>query len=216
MKSLFYAFLFISMVTACSDDDSGGGAAGPKITNSKPGTGSIYVMGDSLAFGEGSVDKVFTPTECLQNEFTGSVVSNYGISGLQTNQLVANVPFYLGQPPKVAFISTGGNDAVENYYNPGSYPADKSARELKKIILQFQNVGSVVVYLALNPPYDAGAAKHLQGMAKVARENGAIIVNGMDGLWTDPSKMTDEFHPNDKGYEIMCDRIIQAVSPHYP
>ncbi len=110
----------------------------------------------------------------------------------------------------------GGNDAIANLENPGSYPADKSARELKKLILQFQNVGSVVVYLALNPPYDAGAAQHLQGMTKVARENGAIIVNGMDGLWTDVTKMADQIHPNDDGYEIMCDRIIKAVSPHYP
>jgi lysophospholipase L1-like esterase len=216
MKSLFYSVLFIFSVTACSNSDDGGGAAGPKIINSKPGAGSIYVMGDSLAYGTGSsVDSLFTPSLCLAAEFTGATVSNYAIPGFKTNELVNNVPYYLGQPPKLAFISTGGNDALSEYYQPGSYPADKSVRELKRIILQFQTAGAVVVYLAINPPYDPTAAKRLQDMGKVARENGAIVVDGMAGLWN-TAKMSDDLHPNDDGYEVMCDRIIQAVSAHYP
>jgi lysophospholipase L1-like esterase len=215
MKSLFYSVLLILSMTACSSSDDGGGAAGPKITNSKPGAGRIYVMGDSLAYGTGSVDLVFTPSACLENEFTGATVSNYAIPGFKTDELVDNVPYYLGQSPKLAFISTGGNDALSEYYQPGSYPADKSVRELKRIILQFQTAGAVVVYLAINPPYDPAASKRLQDMAKVARENGAIVVDGMAGLWK-TAKMSDDFHPNDDGYEVMCDRILQAVSAHYP
>ncbi len=215
MKSLFYSLLFICCVTACSSSDDGGGPAGPPITNSKPGAGRIYVMGDSLAYGTGSVDMVFTPSACLENEFVGATVSNYAIPGFKTDELVDNVPYYLGQSPKLAFISTGGNDALSEYYQPGSYPGDKSVRELKRIILQFQNAGAVVVYLAINPPFDPAAAKRLQDMAKVARENGAVVVDGMAGLWNS-SKMYDQFHPNDEGYEVMCDRIIQAVSAHYP
>ncbi len=215
MKSLFYSVLFIFSVAACSSSDEGGGAAGPPITNSKPGAGSIFVMGDSLAYGTGSVDLVFTPAACLENEFVGTAVSNYAIPGFKTDELVDNVPYYLGQPPKLAFISTGGNDAFSEYYQPGSYPADKSVRELKRIIIQLQTAGSVVVYLAINPPFDPAAAKRLQDMAKVARENGAIVVDGMAGLWN-TAKMSDDFHPNDEGYEVMCERIIRAVSAHYP
>lgn len=219
MKSyLKYSLLILvsCAFVACSDSDDAGGPAAPKIINSKPGAGSVYVIGDSLANGAGATNDLVKPAGCLQENFSGALVSNYGINGLMTDQLVSNVQFYLDNPPKLVFISTGGNDAFLNYANPGAYPADKSARELKRIILQFQKVGSAVAYLALNPPFDATAAAHLQGMTKVARENGAIIVNGMDGLWTDSNKMADEFHPNDEGYEIMCDRIVKAITPHFP
>ncbi len=216
INNLFYSLVFASLIAGCSSSEDAATDTGPKITNSKPGAGRIHVMGDSLAHGSGSVDFVYTPAACLENEFSGATVSSYGIPGLKTDELVDNVPFYLNRPPKLAFISTGGNDAISEYYTPGSYPADKSVRELKRIILQFQTAGAVVVYLALNPPYDPAAAKRLQDMAQVARENGAIIVNGMDGLWNDASKMADQFHPNDDGYEIMCDRIVRAVSAHYP
>jgi lysophospholipase L1-like esterase len=215
MKSLFYSLLFILIVTACSNSDGGGGAAGPKITNSKPGAGSIYVMGDSLAYGSGSTVEKDTPQGCFANAFVGEKVYNVAIPGLTTDGLVDNVPYYLSQPLKLAFISTGGNDALSEYYQPGSYPADKSVRELKRIILQFQTAGAVVVYLAINPPFDPAASKRLQEMAKVARENGAIVVDGMAGLWN-TAKMSDDFHPNDEGYKVMCDRILSAVSAHYP
>ncbi len=215
MKSLFYSFLFILCVTACSSSSDGGGAAGPKITNSKPGAGRIFVMGDSLAYGTGSTVDAYTPQGCFAQAFLGDKIYNVAIPGLTSDGLVDNVPYYLGQSPKLAFISTGGNDALSEYSQPGSYPADKSVRELKRIILQLQNVGAVVVYLAINPPFDPAASKRLQDMAKVARENGAVIVDGMAGLWNS-AKMHDQFHPNDEGYEVMCDRIINAVSAHYP
>lgn len=217
MKSFIYSFLFISLLVGCSSSDDGAAGAGPKITNSKPGVGNIQVIGDSLAYGTGAdTDSLVSPAACLQNKFTDATVLLNAIPGQTTDELVDNVPYYLAQPPKMVFISTGGNDAFAEYYQPGSYPADKSVRELKRIVLQYQNAGSLVVYLAINPPFDAGAAKRLQEMTKVARENGAIIVYGMDGLWNDSSKMSDQIHPNDAGYKIMCDRIKSAVSAHYP
>ena len=219
MKSyLKYSLVFLVSCgfVACSNSKDAAAPAGPKIINSKPGAGSVYVIGDSLAYGTGATDDLVTPSKCLENKITGALVSNYGIPGQSTDELVDNVTFYLKIPPKLVFISIGGIDAFMDYSNPGSYPADKSVRELKRIILQFQNVGSVVAYLAINPPYDAKASSRLLEMTKVARENGVIIVNGMDGLWTDATKMADEFHPNDAGYEVMCDRMVKAIAPHFP
>ncbi|MBY0385303.1 SGNH/GDSL hydrolase family protein [bacterium] len=218
MKSyLKYSLLIlVSCVFVACSKSKDAPAPAPKIINSKPGAGSVYVIGDSLAYGTGATDNSVTPSGCLQENFSSALVSNYGIPGLKTDELVDNVTFYLKQPPKLVFISTGGNDAFLEYSNPGAYPADKSVRELKRIILQFQKVGSVVAYLAINPPYDAKASSRLVEMANVARENGVIVINGMDGLWTDSTKMSDQFHPNDKGYEVMCDRMVQAISPHFP
>ena len=60
------------------------------------------------------------------------------------------------------------------------------------------------------------AAERLLSLAALARLQGVLVIDGMAGLWTDPLMMADDFHPNDAGYKVMCDRILQELGEHYP
>lgn len=217
---------------ACSDDDSGsggtgsstkpggGGANGGTVTSGPVGngsstngslTGNATVVGDSLAYGTGAEGSNFTPSICISQ--LGYITANMAVPGQTSVELLNQISFYISPAPSFVFISTGGNDAIMNYYQPGTYPEANSFREITQIVRQFRNAGSVVAYLALNPPLDAASAQRLQRMTQLAASEGAIIVDGMNGLWN-TDKMADQFHPNELGYAIMCDRILQSVRPY--
>ncbi len=197
------------------DPGKQGQPSNPNIVNSRPGAGDIFVIGDSLAYGTGASDLANSPSGCLAIEFSPSSVSNLATPGFTSKQVLNQVQFFLNPPPKLVFLSTGGNDALADYSNPGSYPSLNSLTELKSVIEQFQKVGALVAYLKINPPFDPTSSQRLVEMAQAADQMGAIIIDGMEGLWN-TDKMSDQFHPNDEGYKIMCEKMKTAISPYYP
>jgi lysophospholipase L1-like esterase len=218
-------FLAVFLFLGCSkskqltlvDDNNGknNGPINPNIVNAKPGEGNIFVVGDSLAFGTGANEFLNSPAGCLAAEFSPSTVANMATPGLTSKQVLNQVQFFISPPPKLVFISSGGNDALADYYSPGSYPSSNSIIELRSMIEQFQKVGALVSYLKIDPPYDSEASKRLLLMAQEAEKMGVIVIDGMAGLWN-TNKMSDEFHPNDEGYKIMCEKMSDAISPYFP
>lgn len=207
--NFIFLFFFGLSVSAYSDSFSN------PVVNSHPGPGKIIVIGDSIAYGTGAMDSVNTPTGCLQSQFPNLSVSNLAVPGATTKDTLKKLPVLLKNSPTLVFISTGGNDVLRNFYLPGSYPAQNSLQEFENIVSEFQKAGALVAYLKINPPFDVSTEKRLVPMADQAQASGAVIVDGMDGLWgTD--KMFDLLHPNDNGYEIVCQRILEAVTLHYP
>lgn len=175
----------------------------------------VYVVGDSLAYGTGAKDSKNTPTGCLAAKYTSLTATNLATPGHTSQQVLDQIPQFLNPAPQLVFISTGGNDALTDYYKPGTYPAQKSLAELRTIIEQFQKAGAVVAFLKISPPFDPNSAKRLENMAIQAELMGAIIVDGMAGLWN-TDKMSDDFHPNDEGYKLMCKKITEAIAPYFP
>lgn len=213
LNRILWIGILSSFLIHCSNSNNNGKGNGP-IVNTKPGQGAIYVVGDSLAYGTGG-DSHVTPAGCLQSAFPQSHVLNKATPGLLSSELLSNTSQFLNPAPQLVFISTGGNDSYLDYSQPGSYPTARSVSELEDVIKLFQAKGTLVVYLGINPPFDPEASAHLTAMSSAAASLGVIVVDGMNGLWNS-DKMSDMFHPNTAGYQIMCDRILQAVRPHYP
>lgn len=214
---IIFALILTLSITACSDDDNSGipGSAPQgtqdNVKNAKPGLGHIAVLGDSLAFGTGSQSQNDVPTTCFAKAY-GQVVSQHAVPGLTTDEILQKVPEALFTNPKMIFVSSGGNDAIENYYDSGSYPETETLDGSALLFDQLLNSGALVVYLSLNPPLPGG--ERLKKVSDLARQKGVLVVDAMAGLWNNPQYMADQFHPNDEGYRIMCERLIAAITPY--
>lgn len=223
MRVLLAALLFT--VVACSSGGGGGGGnvdprcnckATPaaEVKNAHPQQGPIVVIGDSLATGYGSDNgSMFTPAACLGNAF-GSQVQMLAEDG-NTTSGVYNIVYQVKQmKPSLVFVSTGGNDAIIEAQKAGQYPEAKSLREMKHVMEGLVSSGALVVYLGLRPPQAGG--DRLYKMWDMATSKGVVVVDGMDGMWSNDKMMSDEFHPNEKGYEAMCGKILESIKGYYP
>jgi lysophospholipase L1-like esterase len=207
--SLLAALIFIAVQSKAQS------VATPEIENAHPGTGSIFVVGDSLADGRKATKKELTPTGCLAR-LPNKKVYDRAVSGLTSERVlkVMQVVKTSSPAPHLIFISSAGNDARKESNKPGSYPEKQTMKEMEKIFDIALNTGAVVAYLGLNPPVPFAA--RLPKVSALAESKGIIVVDGMNGFWENSTLMADDLHPNDKGYAIMCDRMIAAISPYYP
>lgn len=207
----------LSIFCGCSGSSSNGNSQTPKtntrIENAHPGVGPIAVIGDSLAYGTGATDNAVKPADCLaQLQNTG--VSSFAVPGTTSVHVAASAPSALAIQPKLVFVSSGGNDTMIEYNRPGQYPEAKTLKEMNDLFDLLVAENNIVAYLGLNPPVPY--ATRLPQISQLAESKGVIVVDGMNGLWTDPSMMSDQIHPNNAGYAIMCNRILSAITPYYP
>lgn len=208
----------IFTVSACSSGgDDGGAPATPKVVNSKPGEGTVKVVGDSLAFGLGtSKADALAPTNCLRKNFPGSFL-NLAQNGATSEDVKVRLDFLSKGETKMFFISAGGNDVL-SVLSGKDYPEQKTLDDMSTVFDKLLSTNALVVYLALNPPpvppYEQ--TERLPKITELARKKGVLIVDGMADIWMDPALMFDDVHPNDLGYEKMCAAIVEEVSEHYP
>jgi acyl-CoA thioesterase I len=222
MKSAFVSAISLSILlamSACSSDkDDKEGTPPPKnentVRNAKPGMGTIVILGDSLAAGSGATAPAKVPEFCLADAFPGQAVHNQATPGLTSLQILARVQAVEADQPKLIFVSSAGNDTISDYYKPGSYPAQKTLKEMDEMFDRLLDTGALVVYLGLTPPWPR--TERLTEVSDLAKQKGVIVVDGMNGLWKDPAYMADQLHPNNAGYKIMCDRILESIQGFYP
>ncbi len=209
---LLLVLLFVSVSCAKKSANPPGD---PPIRHSKPGLGNIVILGDSLARGAGATDPLNTPSSCLKQAF-GVTPINVARDGLDSSGIIndPDVRVALRQNPKLIFISLGGNDAIRDHFNKGSFPASETYKNMEEIFTGLLRNNALVVYLALNPPYPG--SERLPRITAIARGKGVLTIDALNGLWGDGGKMADEFHPNDDGYRIVCDRILAALKNHFP
>lgn len=211
-RLLIVSLIAAVWVAACSNG-SGGSGANPPIRNAKPGAGLLAVMGDSLAAGHGTKNAEQKPANCIARGIN-TVSQDYSVSGSTSSEILIKADQVQMAQPKVIFVSSGGNDAIYDKGQPGIYPVAKTMSEMNSLFERLLNTGAVVVYLELNPPFAGG--ERLPQVAQLARSKGVIVVDGMNGFWNNPNLMSDQIHPNDLGYAIMCDRIVTALKGFYP
>jgi lysophospholipase L1-like esterase len=200
--------LFVSIFSQMSFAQTG------SVTNEHPGIGKILVVGDSLAAGFKATDGKVKPAGCLERNFDHSKMINVAVPGLTSSQILKAVQKVKKQNPKLVFVSSGGNDTLKDDKNPGSYPVQKTMDEMNVMFDDLLKTGAVVAYLGLNPP--APYPIRLPEITKLALTKGVIVIDGMNGLWGDPQFMADSKHPNNLGYSIMCQKIVNGIQPYYP
>ena len=212
MKNILFGFtaaiLFMLPVLALTEQTPGA------IVNEHPGVGHIAVVGDSLAAGFKATKNEVKPAGCLSRNFDHDKIINIAIPGLTSEQILKAARRILKYNSKLVFISSGGNDTLQDDKKPGSYPKQKTLDEMNLMFDTFLKTGAVVAYLGLNPP--APYPIRLPEITQMALSKGIIVVDGMNGLWENPQLMSDHVHPNNAGYAIMCNRIVSSIQSYYP
>lgn len=183
-------------------------------------SGPIVLMGDSLAYGAGASSSQKALLGCFKNLYPEKKVINKARNGATTADALRVLNSIRSLKSSLVFISLGGNDVLAGGLR-GSFPAEQSSANLQKIFDALTSEGSLVVYLGLNPPgnFFMGRkmdVKRLRKLQDIAKDSGVLLIeNAMSGLWKNSSYMSDQIHPNDLGYSMICDKIKEQVRLHY-
>lgn len=212
MAFLFSALVFVvglsSSVTFAS-----GSAAAPVVKNPNPGSGLVAVYGDSLAVGHGSTDPANTIENCIAKNFsvpTTLVARN----GATTDEGVARLDELLKKKPRVVVISLGGNDVLSVIWRK-DFPESRTFDNIRKIYRRLTKEGVMVVQLGLDPQIPE--ASRLPAIQPIAEAEGVLYVHDiLEGMWGDDTLLPDGIHPNDVGYQKVCERVTESLKPYYP
>lgn len=173
-----------------------------KITN-YPSVGTSLVMfGDSLIEGVGATEGNDLPS--LLSKKLGQKVINMGMRGQTSAQGLARIGQVIKHDPKVVMVLFGGNDYLHQV------PKEETFRNIDKIVVTLQGYGAVVVLLGiqggiLEDPYR-------EEFRRIAHNRGTLYVPDiLGGVIGEQDLMFDEVHPNDKGYEILAEKIYPIV-----
>jgi acyl-CoA thioesterase-1 len=177
----------------------------PPIKNTHPTGTTIVALGDSLTAGVGASDKHDYVT--LLSQKLGVAVINKGVSGDTTAQALARVPDVLSADPKIVIVLLGGNDAIQKV------PKEETFSNLHKIINKIQSSGALVILVGVQGGL---LSDHFRSdFDKLARETQSVYVpNILENIIGKEGYMYDYIHPNDKGYEIVAERIYEAMKPY--
>ncbi|MFA5841922.1 MAG: GDSL-type esterase/lipase family protein [Candidatus Paceibacterota bacterium] len=182
---------------------TGGGAS--KITNYPPKGDAIISFGDSLVEGIGAGDgKDFTS---LLSKRLETPIVNEGVSGDTTEEGLSRIDAVLAKypNPRVVLVLLGGNDFLRRV------PREKTFQNLAKIIEKIQNRGAVVLLLGVRGGLLGDQYNSLfEGLA--GQYHAAFVPDVLDGLLGRPEYMSDEIHPNDKGYGVIASRVYPVLA----
>lgn len=186
-----------------------------EIKNSKTynSAGPIVIFGDSLAFGHGSTSEDKSLTGCFRTAFQRPV-HNMGRNGATSSDMMSQIEKVKQLKPSMVLVSLGGNDVLRRT------SADTTLTNMRQIFKSFIDQDSLVLYLGLKPPqsFFMGRVldvKRFSLIQDIAKEEGVLLIpDAFEGLWKNPTYMFDDIHPNDKGYETICYRLIALLEPH--
>jgi acyl-CoA thioesterase-1 len=188
---------------------------------------SVVCLGDSLTAGYGATipgvdDKTKSYPAYLQKKINIPVV-NAGVTGDTTSQALARIDAdVLIEKPRIVIIELGANDLFKLV--PWTTKAN-----LQRII-DLVNSGNRKIYIAkfyteavartmadeLNIDYSKLAiliAQYDEMFEDLAASNNIELIDHIwDGVWG--IHMSDQIHPNAKGYELMADNYYKAMEPY--
>lgn len=193
IKSLLLILIFL-LSTAC----------GPKVANLDSTGKNIICFGDSLTEGYGAKPGEDYPSELAK--LLDQPVINAGISGNTTRQALERLQTdVLNKDPRLVIVQFGANDFFHKISK------NETRDNLDQIVLKIQEKGAVVAIAGVRigllvDEYD-------EVFEQVARERKCIYIpNIIKDLFTDPSKKSDELHPNAIGYSIIAQRVFERIN----
>ncbi len=167
---------------------------------SRPTAGEqIIVFGDSLVEGVGaSPGRDFVS---LLSSRLGVPIVNAGRRGDTTASALARLDVaVLAQRPRVVIVLLGGNDFLRRV------PRETTFDNLRTIVGRIRERGAAVVLVGVKVDLlrDSYGAEY----ERLADEMSAVAVPDiLEGILGRASRMSDNLHPNDRGYEIIADRL---------
>jgi lysophospholipase L1-like esterase len=179
---------------------------GAEITNPVPSGDNIICFGDSLTYGSGARPEMSYPSQL--SEMIGQPVINAGIPGDTTARALQRLDQdVLSRSPRIVLITLGGNDLKNGV------DRDQAFANLEEIVRRIQGRGALVVVGGIDIPfYGRGFDDAYEQLCK---STGAILVaNVFEDIMGHTDLMSDQIHPNGKGYTIMARHFLEAVEPY--
>lgn len=169
-----------------------------KITNRDSKGTTVVAFGDSLTAGYGANAGEDYPSHLSQR--AGVPIINEGVNGDTTESALPRLPDVLAHNPRIVIIGLGGNDYLRGV------PIATTEANLRSIIRQIHTGGAMVILLGFNfPSLGANYGKMYERVAD--EEKTQLVPDMLDGILSDPSKKSDDVHPNGNGYALMADRV---------
>ena len=166
---------------------------------------NIVCFGNSLTKGEG----VDFPS--ILRRKLGISVINAGVNGDTTFSALSRLKSdVLEEDPKIVIVELGANDYLSWGSQRKGPSTEKSFKNLKYVVDKIIKEGAIVVIAAI--PFDSEYKRRYKELAK---ETGALLIPDiMKGILGNPSLMSlDRMHPNDKGYQVMAENILEYLEP---
>lgn len=166
---------------------------------------TLVAFGDSLTYGHGAERERSYPA-VLARKTSRSVV-NLGLNGDTAAAAPRRLAEALAQNPYMVLIEFGGNDFMRGV------PLEQSVAAVGEMVDAVQAAGAVAAVVDTGGYY--GMKKYTKAYKKLAREKGAVFVPGiLDGVFGRRGLMSDQIHPNARGYELVADKVYKAIEAY--
>jgi lysophospholipase L1-like esterase len=164
---------------------------------------AIIAFGDSLVEGRGATQgRDFIS---LLSTRLGRPIINAGRSGDTTGAALARLESdVLEQNPRVVIVLLGGNDFLRRVSTADAFA------NLETIVERIRARGAAVLLVGVavglfTDPY-------YEEYERLARRTSAgLVPDVLDGILGHADLMSDSIHPNDRGYEMVADRVEPAL-----
>ena len=199
MKKIILAVLLLAVIVYMS------GKKKPEIKNVGNTGANVVVFGDSLSYGYGAPRGQSYP-DLIARKIRRSVI-NLGRNGETAVGATHRIEEALEQNPYMVLIEFGGNDFMRGV------DFQQTVQAVSDMIDRVQSAGAVAVVVDTGGFY--GMKKYSKAYQKLAKEKGAVFVKGiLDGVFGKTALMSDQIHPNAKGYEIVADKVYQDIKDY--
>jgi lysophospholipase L1-like esterase len=176
-------------------------AGGPGPARPTAGDQIIF-FGDSLVRGVGA-SPGRDVASILSRRLRVPIV-NAGRSGDTTGAALARLDAaVLSRRPRVVVVLLGGNDILRRV------PRRQTIDNLEAIVTRIRERGAGVVLASVEIGILSAGRGDYEALAE--RTASALVPDVLDGVFGRQDLMADGIHPNNRGYEIIADRIEPAL-----
>lgn len=159
----------------------------------------IIAFGDSLVAGQGA--SAGRDLVSVLSQRLGVPIINAGRNGDTSRSALARLDHaVVSRNPRVVIVLLGGNDLLRRI------PREETFENLAAIVERIRRRGAAVLLVGLSiGPFMDPYARGYEDLAR--RTSAALVPDILDGIIGRADRMSDGVHPNDRGYQMMADRL---------
>ncbi|MCD4781523.1 MAG: hypothetical protein K8S27_13395 [Candidatus Omnitrophica bacterium] len=203
MKTKNFIFIFLFMVLSVSVC-----SCAKKITNMDSDGERIICFGDSLTLGIG-VNRENTYPAYLTGMLRKNIeVVNSGVNGdTSADALERLFQDVLSQEPRLVVIFLGTNDFYQGV------PYDQTHKHISEMIDKIHDFGAMVCIVSFNNRKMRN--KYLEGYYNLSEAYNTLLVpDVMENIWGHPLNKVDWLHPDERGNEMIAERIYDVIKKY--
>lgn len=174
------------------------------ITNIDSRGTTIIAFGDSITKGFGIGEENAYPV--IVSREIGFPIRNAGLEGDGSASAFSRLEEdVFTHDPWIVIVFLGGNDFLKR--TPGSVVREN----LSKIIVAIQERGAIVVLVGIETVVIESYSKIYKDLSE--QHHTAYVPDVLRGIIGHNELMVDTVHPNEKGHEIIAERILKVLKP---